>query len=85
MKICFFSISSSTNQDGASLSMLNIACELAERGNKIVLVLSSGANLESIRSKKNIKCFIIPAFNMRVNLNYITRTTGVKFLDKIYM
>ena len=32
MKICFFSISSSTNQDGASLSMLNIACELAERG-----------------------------------------------------
>lgn len=82
MKICFFSISSSTNQDGASLSMLNIACELAERGNKIVLVLSSGANLESIRSKKNIKCFIIPAFNMRVNLNYITRTTGVKFTLK---
>lgn len=82
MKICFFSISSSTNQDGASLSMLNIACELANRGNEIVLVLSSEANLESIKTKERIKYFVIPAFNMRVNLNQATKTTGIKFTFK---
>lgn len=82
MKICFISMSSSTNQDGASLSMLNIACELAKRGNEVVLVLSSDKNIEWIRQKEHIKCYIVPAYSMRINILKRRKSTGIKFFIK---
>ncbi len=68
MKICFFSHGSGTNQDGATLSMLNIMEELAERGHQVIGIMANDVNLSDIKRKKNIKFYFIPSYDMRLNL-----------------
>lgn len=84
MNICFISSYSSTNQGGATLSMFDVANELAKRGNKIIIVLNSRRNLEKIYKEKNVRCIIAPSFNMRINLKEIEKMTNIKFCVKYY-
>ena len=39
MKVCFFSHGSGTNQDGATLSMLNVMAELANRDHEVIGII----------------------------------------------
>lgn len=69
MKICFFSHGSGTNQDGATLSMLNIMEELAFRGHFVIGVMAKDVNLDYMKAKKNIKFYFLPSYDMRLDLN----------------
>ena len=40
MKVCFFSHGSGTNQDGATLSMLNVMAELANRDHEVIGIMA---------------------------------------------
>lgn len=44
MRVCFFSHGSGTNQDGATLSMLNIMEELASRGHFVIGIMAKDVN-----------------------------------------
>lgn len=84
MKICFISLSSTTNQDGASLSMLNVANELADRGNHIIVVVTRDVHLECIK-RKNIKIIVTKSHSMRVTMKYAKWSTNAKFFVKACM
>ena len=68
MKICFFSHGSGTNQDGATLSMLNIMDELASRGHQVIGIMAKDVNLNYIKGKENVKFYFIPSYDMRLDL-----------------
>ncbi len=82
MKICFFSHGSGTNQDGATLSMLNIMEELASRGHLVIRVMSKDVNLDYMKAKKNIKFYFLPSYDMRLDLNRNGLDVNLKYFIK---
>ncbi len=82
MKICFFSHGSGTNQDGATLSMLNIMEELASRGHLVIGVMSKDVNLDYMKAKKNIKFYFLPSYDMRLDLNRNGLDVNLKYFIK---
>lgn len=82
MKVCLMSFSSITNQDGASLSMINIADELTKRGYEVVIVVKNTNNLSLIDKNKKIKIITTDSHNMRVNIEESNWSTNIKFLIK---
>lgn len=67
MKICFFSHHSISGKDGASLSMINIAEELAERGNEVYIIYSNRA--ENVSHHAHVTNIYFRNFSMRKSLN----------------
>lgn len=51
-KYVFFSHGSGTNQDGATLSMLNVMAELANRDHEVIGIMAKDVNLEYMKKKK---------------------------------
>lgn len=82
MKVCFFSHGSGTNQDGATLSMLNIMKELANRGHQVIGIMAKDVNLEHLKNIKNIKFYFIPSYDMRLELNRIGLKVELKYFVK---
>ena len=82
MKICFFSHGSGTNQDGATLSMLNIMEELASSGHLVIGVMSKDVNLDYMKAKKNIKFYFLPSYDMRLDLNRNGLDVKLKYFIK---
>lgn len=82
MKICFFSHGSGTNQDGASLSMLNIMQELTERGVDVMAVMAKDVNLDAYKKNNKIKFCFFPTYDMRMNLAQVNSRTGLNFFVK---
>ena len=65
MRVCFFSHGSGTNQDGATLSMLNVMEELASRGHFVIGIMAKDVNLEYLKIRKNIKFYFLHAYKLR--------------------
>lgn len=82
MKICFFSHGSQTNQDGATLSMINIIEELTRRGHSIVAVMAYDRNIEELKKNPKVKVLFIPSYNMRISLNLSGKKTWLKYSAK---
>lgn len=82
MKVCFFSHGSGTNQDGATLSMLNIMEELASRGHEVIGIMAKDVNLEYMKEIKNVKFYFIPSYDMRLDLNRIGLKVELKYFVK---
>ena len=82
MKVCFISQYSSTNNAGASLSMFNIANEMAYRGIDVTIVLANKNNLENIEIDDSIRILQIPFYSMRMTLNMMKWDTHFKFSIK---
>lgn len=68
MKVCFFAHKSKSYQNGAAMSLINIANEMAERGIEVIIVLPS-KNLEYPIDNKKIKIFKVPSFSMRTKID----------------
>lgn len=68
MRVCFFLHYSYTYQDGATLSLLNIADEMVERGVKVTIILPHKNRDLPIQNDK-IQYYIVPSFSMRVPIN----------------
>ncbi|MFS0645394.1 glycosyltransferase family 4 protein [Siminovitchia sp. 179-K 8D1 HS] len=69
MKVCFFTHYSYTNQDGATLSLINIVNEMVERGIEVIVVIPN-KNIQFPIKHEKVKCIVIPAFSMRVPIHY---------------
>ena len=82
MRVCFFSHGSGTNQDGATLSMLNIMEELASRGHFVIGIMAKDVNLEYLKIKKNIKFYFLPSYDMRLDLNRNSFSVKLKYFVK---
>ncbi len=82
MKICFFSHGSGTNQDGASLSMLNVMEELTDRGHKCVAIMVKDVNLDHWKKNPNIKFFFIPTYDMRLSVKRKGVAVDLKYTVK---
>ena len=82
MKICFFSHGSGTNQDGATLSMLNIMEELANRGHQVIGIMAKDVNLQSIKQIRNVKFYFIPSYDMRLDLSMVGPKIELKYFIK---
>lgn len=64
MKVCFFAHNSKTYKNGAAISLINIANEMADRGIEVIIILPK-KDLNYPVSHKNIKFITIPALSMR--------------------
>lgn len=82
MKVCFFSHGSGTNQDGATLSMLNVMEELANRGHEVIGIMAKDVNLEYMKKIKNVKFYFIPSYDMRLDLSRTGREVELKYFVK---
>ena len=82
MKVCFFSHGSGTNQDGATLSMLNVMAELANRDHEVIGIMAKDVNLEYMKKKKNVKFYFIPSYDMRLDLSRTGRKVELKYFVK---
>lgn len=82
MKICFFSHGSQTNQDGATLSMINIITNLTSRGHSVVAVMAFDRNLEILKNNPNVKVLFIPSYNMRISVHNKGIKTYCKYAVK---
>lgn len=82
MKVCFFAHYSTTNQDGATLSMYNIIEEMLKRNIEIVVVTANTKNLEKYITNKKIKFICLPYYGMRVDLAKKNYLTNIKFYIK---
>lgn len=82
MKICFFSHGSGTNQDGATLSMLNIMEELANRGHQVIGIMAKDVNLQSMKQIRNVKFYFIPSYDMRLDLSMVGPKIELKYFIK---
>lgn len=69
MKVCFFPHYSKTYQNGATLSLLNIANELVEKGIEVIIIQPNKNLIYPIDNEK-IKCISVPAYSMRAPVNY---------------
>lgn len=68
MKVCFFLHYSYTYQNGATLSLLNIADEMVKRGIQVIIILPHAKRDIPIKNDK-IYYYIVPSFSMRVPIN----------------
>lgn len=82
MNVCFFSQYSSTNNAGASLSMFDIANEMAERGLNITIILACDCNLENIHIDSHIKIIQKRFYSMRMTIDKLRLSSHPKFLMK---
>ena len=82
MKVCFFSHGSGTNQDGATLSMLNVMAELANRDHEVIGIMAKDVNLEYMKKKKNVKFYFIPSYDMRLDLSRTGQKVELKYFVK---
>ncbi|WP_152657620.1 glycosyltransferase family 4 protein [Oceanobacillus sp. CFH 90083] len=81
MKVCFFAHYSKTYQNGATLSLINIANEMANKGIEVIIIIPN-RNLKIPLDNKNIKCITVPAFTMRVPINYKNSVSKAKGIVK---
>lgn len=82
MKVCFFSHGSGTNQDGASLSMLNVMQEMTTRDVDVIAIMAKDINLEAYKTNKRIKFYFFPTYDMRMNLSLVNSRTNLHFYIK---
>lgn len=82
MRVCFFSHGSGTNQDGATLSMLNVMEELASRGHFVIGIMTKDVNLEYLKIRKNIKFYFLPSYDMRLDLSRNNFSAKLKYFVK---
>lgn len=82
MRVCFFSHGSGTNQDGATLSMLNVMEELASRGHFVIGIMAKDVNLEYLKIRKNIKFYFLPSYDMRLDLSRNNFSAKLKYFVK---
>jgi len=67
MKVCFFAHYSKTYQNGATLSLINIANEMVDKGIEVIIILPNKSIQYPINNKK-IKCITIPTLSMRTKV-----------------
>lgn len=82
MKICFFAHNTKTYKNGAAISLIDTANELADRGFEVIIVLPN-KNLHYPIKNKKIKCVTIPSFSMRTRLNDRSMLNKLKEFIKI--
>ena len=82
MRVCFFSHGSGTNQDGATLSMLNVMEELASRGHFVIGIMAKDVNLEYLKIRKNLKFYFLPSYDMRLDLSRNNFSAKLKYFVK---
>jgi glycosyltransferase involved in cell wall biosynthesis len=84
MKICFISAYSSTNQSGATISMIELADELAKLGNDVLVVVPTTANLEQhfIYDPHKPRYIKAKYYSMRMLIGRITLVTWAKYFVK---
>src|SRR5699024_4643811 len=80
MKICFFTQKIKTYKNGAILSLINIANEMANRGIEVILVVPN-QNIQYPIINNKIKYITIPAYSMRTRLEDYSLMN--KFKEKI--
>lgn len=80
MKVCFFAHNSKTYKNGAAISLINIANEMADRGIEVIIILPK-KDLNYPVNHKNIKFFTIPAFSMRTKVDDYSMKN--KFKEKV--
>lgn len=82
MHVCFFSHYSKTHKNGASLSLINIAKEMANRGIKVTIIIPN-KDFRFPINHKNIKMINIPMFSKRTKINDYSIQNKVKEIIKI--
>lgn len=82
MKICFVAHNSKDHKNGAALSLINVANELANRGIK-VLVIIPNKRLTYPLKHKNIKVIYSPIVSMRTRLEDRSLKNKLKEIVKI--
>lgn len=82
MKVCFFAHNTKTYKNGAAISLIDTANELADRGFEVIIVLPN-KNLHYPIKNKKIKCVTIPSFSMRTRLNDRSMLNKLKEFIKI--
>jgi len=82
MHVCFFSHYSKTHKNGASLSLINIAKEMANRGIKVTIIIPN-KDFRFPINHKNIKMINIPMFSKRTKINDYSIQNNVKEIVKI--
>ncbi|MCU9599709.1 glycosyltransferase family 4 protein [Pallidibacillus thermolactis] len=84
MKVCFFAHSSKTYKNGAALSLINIANEMADRGIEVIIILPN-KNIQYPITNRRVKCITIPALSMRTRIDDFSITNKLKEkIKKIY-
>ena len=68
MKICFFAHNSETHKNGAALSLINIANEMADRGIEVIIILPK-KDLKYPVNHEKIKCINLPILSMRTKVD----------------
>src|SRR5690625_5034779 len=82
MHVCFFSHYSKTHKNGESLSLLNIAQEMANRSIKVTIIIPN-KDFRFTINHKNIKMINIPMFSKRTKINDYSIQNKVKEIIKI--
>ena len=67
---------------GATLSMLNVMEELANRGHEVIGIMAKDVNLEYMKKIKNVKFYFIPSYDMRLDLSRTGREVELKYFVK---
>lgn len=82
LKICFVAHNSKDYKNGAALSLINVANELANRGIKVLVILPNKRVIYPLRHK-NIKVIHSPIISMRTRLEDRSLKNKLKEIVKI--
>lgn len=82
MHVCFFAHKNRKANNGATLSLINIANEMTNRGIKVTIIVPN-KNVDYSIENMNIKMIYIPAFSMRTRRKDYSKTNKIKEYIKI--